>query len=189
MRTRKINEEIGTTLNRLDMKLSSTREPFDILAGYTTIVNIRAKYEDIVQGRFDQSTKYSLCFQFATRVIILWWLILSRTHAGHTKPEQFPFDQFVLAALMIMTDGFELPDPFVTNGNAPKIQLVCADKVTVYFYDATNLVLGTSAAGHQQRHYDLPANVQGQPGRTQAQPQVDRDDAQTHRDGAQRLDL
>ncbi len=60
-------------------------------------------------------TKYRLCFRYASKVVILWWLILTRTPMGVEHPELFQFDQFVLAALLLMADGFALPDPYAHN--------------------------------------------------------------------------
>ena len=39
LRTRKINQEIATSINRLDMRISATNEPLDLLSCYTMICN------------------------------------------------------------------------------------------------------------------------------------------------------
>ncbi len=40
LRTRKINQEIATSINRLDMRISATNEPLDLLSCYTMICTI-----------------------------------------------------------------------------------------------------------------------------------------------------
>ena len=97
LRTRKINQEIATSINHLDMRISSAQKPLDLLNCFTLLCNVRLKYADIVQGKFDVDTKHRLCFRYASNVVILWWLILTRTPLGMNFSEGkiHPYSFFV----------------------------------------------------------------------------------------------
>lgn len=103
------NSNRDTQLNRYEARLSSQEQPIDILAEYTIMTNIRNKGDAIILGKIDSSARKQLVNINAHKVIILWWIILTKTKYGEENPHLFEFQPFILAALLMFNDGFKLP--------------------------------------------------------------------------------
>lgn len=128
--------EIERELNRFEGRHTTNRMIPDIITYMSIIMGIRNKKDNIIGGTIDDDTKRKLALTYAGKCVMFWWIILTKTEMGRRAPLDFSFHAFVLASLMIFTDGFVIPDRHYQDsfsdgdaGVAPMIRIVEPDAV------------------------------------------------------------
>lgn len=146
--------EIEREVNRMDIRASKSNKPLDLLAVCTVVQNIRNKKGLVIQGSIPKRVQRTLSLNCAYKVIILYWIILTKTEYGRNNPEKFPFHPFVLAALQVFASGFLLPD--MRSSVSRMIQLILPDPVLQTFHisnaiDAYNSKFSTSTTNQRSK--------------------------------------
>ena len=141
------DHDIEFALNQYELREANARNPIDLLACITMITNLRAKRDNIILGTFDDATHQRISHIYAARCVVLWWLVLTRTSLGRDQPWLFIYEPFVIAALLIMAEGFSLEDPADHKG--AHISLIEPEKVLAAFNIGTAIKLHKETYGTQ----------------------------------------
>jgi hypothetical protein len=81
------------------------------------------------QVNLDKETKFELAAYYAKKVLLLWYIIVTKTTEGKANPGRFQIDDFVTTALHLFHTGLEIPE----NSNGSRIQLVGRDPLFAVF--------------------------------------------------------
>lgn len=126
--TRK-REETSTMLDKYIGRCEQHTKPANAADMYSIVNTKRLRTCYNPQVNLDVDAKNALAAYYAKKVILLWYIIITKTHNGKTNPGRFHLDDFVTTALHLFNKGFEIPQ----SDKGSRIELISPDPLFSVF--------------------------------------------------------
>jgi len=105
-----IQQDMENQLNRYINRKTQYKSLIVLTDIFTLHENHQNNKDDVVVFTLSDQQKRNLATLYAQQCIKLWYIVRTKTNLGITRPNLFPFKDFVYPAISLFESGFEIPE-------------------------------------------------------------------------------